>query len=782
MSNSKNKISKNKNAGSNAFNNRRSFIKTTSMGAAMLATTNFFKLSAKDIASLDELTSKAPWYKNITRWGQINITEMDPQQYDISWWRKFWKDTSTEGVVINAGGIVAYYPTKIPLHRPAKYLGGRDLFGELCRAAHEDGLAVFARMDSNRAHEDFYKAHPDWFAIDIDGNPYKAGELYVSCINSPYYQEYIPSILTEIWQLYKPEGFTDNSWSGLDRKSICYCENCKKDFLTKTGHSIPLKKNWDDKIYKQWIRWNYIRRLEIWDLFNKTTRAVGGADCTWSGMNSGSLSAQSSRFRDNKEIAKRADIFMLDDQSRSNNQGFQHNAQMGQLLHGLLGWDKLIPESMALYNHSEEAYFRLASKPVHESRMWMLNGIAGGISPWWHMVAAYHEDRRMYHTAQPVFNWYKNNSEHLLNRTPVANVGLVWTQENTEFYGRDNAEELVELPWRGMSQALLRARIPCIPIHADHIDRDAGQLSVLVLPNLAIMTNDQMAAVRRFVANGGSLVATGDTSLYDEDGDVRSDYGLSDLFGAHLITPPLKREKPSAKLAHDIYHTYLRLTPELRSQMVGPHISKEPQVIGKRHSILDGFQETDIIPYGGLLYNLRLDAGAEVPMTYIPQFPTYPPETAYMREPKTDIPGVILRSNIKGGRVAFVPADIDRQFGHLNLPDHGNLLANIVRWAVKDNLPLSVEGAGMIDCHMYQKSGKLILHLVNLTNASAWRLPMDDLIAIGPLKVKAKLPTSVSGKTVQSIVSNKKIAARVENGFIQFEVTSILDHEVIVIA
>jgi hypothetical protein len=102
--------------------------------------------------------------------------------------------------------------------------------------------------------------------------------------------------------------------------------------------------------------------------------------------------------------------------------------------------------------------------------------------------------------------------------------------------------------------------------------------------------------------------------------------------------------------------------------MVGPHISKEPQVIGKRHSILDGFQETDIIPYGGLLYNLRLDAGAEVPMTYIPQFPTYPPETAYMREPKTDIPGVILRSNIKGGRVAFVPADIDRQFGHLNLP------------------------------------------------------------------------------------------------------------------
>ncbi len=766
----------------NAYNSRRSFLKKTSLGTVVLASANPFTVTANEMFSKEEGKAKEPWYRNITRWGQINITEMDPAQYDIPWWRKFWKETETQGVVINAGGIVAYYPTQIPLHRPAKYLGGRDLFGELCRAAHEDGIAVFARMDSNRAHDDFYKAHPDWFAIDANGNPYKAGELYVSCVNSPYYHEHIPAILKEIWQLYKPEGFTDNSWSGLDRRSICYCENCKNSFRGKTGQDIPLKKNWDDKVYKQWIRWNYDRRLEIWDLFDKTTKAVGGPDCTWSGMNSGSLVEQSSRFRNYKEIAKRADILMLDDQSRSNEAGFQHNAQMGQLIHGILGWDKLIPESMSLYNHSDAAYFRLASKTVHESRMWMINGIAGGISPWWHMIAAYHEDRRMYHTAQPVFKWYKDNSEYLLNRKPVANVGLVWTQENTEFYGRDRAEELVELPWRGMTHALLRARIPYIPVHADHIDRDSGQFDVLVLPNLAIMTNEQMAAVRRFVDRGGSLVATGDTSLYDEEGDARSDYGLSNLFGAHLVTAPSKRVIPSDKFAHDAYHTYMRLTPELRAQVTGPHIKKEPPVAGKRHPILRGFEETDIVPYGGLLEPLRLDAGAEVPMTYIPQFPTYPPETAYMRESKTDIPGVIIRSDKNGGRIVFIPADIDRQFGRLNLSDHGNLLANVVKWTVKEDLPLTVTGAGMVDCHLYQKSGNLILHLVNLTSAATWRIPLDELIAIGPLKVKVKLPASVSGRNLNALVANKSISAKVEDGFAQFEINSILDHEVIVIS
>ena len=108
-------------------------------------------------ATESEPAKDVPWYRRVTRWGQTNITEKDPAHYDIAWWRNHWKSTQIQGVIINAGGIVAYYPSRVPLHRQAQYLGGRDLFGDLCRAAHEDGLAVFARMDSNRAHEEFYQ-------------------------------------------------------------------------------------------------------------------------------------------------------------------------------------------------------------------------------------------------------------------------------------------------------------------------------------------------------------------------------------------------------------------------------------------------------------------------------------------------------------------------------------------------------------------------------------------------------------------------------------------------
>ncbi len=761
---------------------RRDFIKTTSAAATFTLAPEVLNLQESSLREKKVTPDEIPWYRRVTRWGQTNITEKDPANYDIEWWRNHWKETATQGVIINAGGIVAYYPSNVPLHRQAQYLGGHDLFGDLCHAAHSDGLAVFARMDSNRAHEEFYTAHPEWFAKDEKGNPYKAGDLFITCINSPYYNEHIPSILTEITKLYKPEGFTDNSWSGLGRDTICYCENCKTDFFKKTGHEIPRTVNWGDQAYREWIRWNYNRRLEVWDLNNKTTKKAGGPSCIWSGMNSGSLAWQSESFRDYRQICEQAEIIMLDSQARSDTGGFQQNADTGKRIHGVLGWDKLVPESMAMYQAGRPT-FRMAAKPVAEARMWIIEGMAGGIQPWWHYVGASHEDRRIYHTPGPLFRWHKVNEEFLVNRRPVATVGVLWSQVNMDFFGRDEAETMVELPWRGIVQSLIRARIPYIPVHADNIDREAAGLSLLILPDLGVMTDAQVAEVRRFVKRGGGLLATGESSLYNEWGDRRPDYSLSDLFGAHTIEKSLSDpEDAKRKNVSDTYHTYLRLTPELRKNADGPAGTNEPVATGERHTVFKGFDETDIISFGGRLEKVRMDEGAEVLMTFIPEFPVYPPETAWMREPKTNIPGLILNKVPGCGNIAFMPADIDRQFGRYNLPDHGNILANLIRWAAKDNIPLSVECAGLIDCNIYQKNDSLILHIVNLTSAGTWRQPVDEYIPVGPVKVRVRLPDGVNAGNLRPLVSSQKIGFTIKNGWTEFVINSITDHEVIVIS
>lgn len=748
---------------------------------------NFLELSlaAALPASASGQTRSAnarPWYLRTYRWGQTNITEIDPVQYDIAWWREYWKRTEVQGVIINAGGIVAYYPSKFPLHHRAQFLNGRDLLGELTEAAHHDGLIVMARMDSNRTAEDLYQAHPDWFARSSDGQPYRSADKYITCINSAYYDDYLPDVLREIIQRGRPEGVTDNSWAGLGRGSICYCDNCERKFRAKTGQSIPRRANWDDTAYRQWIMWNYARRTEVWEMNNRITQAAGGPDCIWSGMNSGSVSAQASSFRDLKEICSRAHIIMLDHQRRDDSTGFQQNGDTGKRVHALIGWDKLAPESMAMYEAGRTS-FRVASKPAAEARMWMIAGIAGGIQPWWHYVGAYHEDRRMYRTPEPVMKWHKANEAYLIDRRPVASVGLLWSQRNTDFYGRDNASELVDTPYEGFAQALIRARIPYVPVHADDLDRDSSGLSVLILANVGALSDAQCAAIRRFVARGGSLIATGESTLYNEWGEGRPDFALADLLRVHAVGKPVRgKESDGGRRSVASLHTYLRLHPEFRARVYGPKNGKEPAPTGARHPVLQGFEETDLIPFGGAPQPLKADAGSIVPLTFVPEFPVYPPETAWMRKADAGIAALVLSETATGGRIAYLAADLDRRYMRDLLPDHGNLLANVVRWAARESIPLHVQGPGLIDCHLYQQRDRLILHLVNLTNSGAWRAPIDELIPIGPLQVGIRLSQGVSGGNAKFLVSAGAPAVTVNQGWAEFQVGSILDHEVVVVS
>ncbi len=728
--------------------------------------------------------TNGPWYRRVRRWGQTNLTERDPIRYDSDWWREHWRRTRIQGVIVNAGGIVAYYPSKYPLHYRARFLGDRDLYGEIVAAAREEGLAVLARMDSNRAEKRFYVEHPDWFAHDAAGVPYRAGEHYVACINGLYYREYLPEILREIIARSHPDGLTDNSWSGLERSRICHCGHCAASFRTATGHALPRSADWDDAVYRQWIRWSYDSRISLWELNNRVTREAGGADCRWVGMNSGEITGQAQRFRDYKALCERTPIIMLDSQFRQNARGFGSNGESGKLIHGLLGWEALIPESMAMYGLGQPT-FRLASKPAPEARLWALEGFAGGIQPWWHHIGAYHEDRRQYRTAEPLFRWHEANERYLLDRRPVATIGVVWTQENVDFYGRDNPEQRVSLPERGIGGALLRARIPYLPIHADHIARDvaAHGLKALILPNIGALSDAQCAALRTFVGSGGGLFATGESSLYDEWGVRRIDFALADLFGAST-TGTFHGAEAATGNAWDAWamHTYLRLTPELRAGVDGPQIGDEPAVgDAERHPALQGFAETDVLPFGGRLEVVRAADDAATLLTFIPPFPIFPPEISWMDQPRTAVPALLVREPAGGGRVAYLPADIDRCYGRDNGPDHADLLANIVRWVAREEIPLRVIGAGLLDCHLYRQEGRLILHLINLTSAQTWRAPIHELIAVGPLQVTLALPDGVTGQTGRLLVGEGAVEVTRVGNTATVTIPTVLDHEVLII-
>jgi hypothetical protein len=145
------------------------------------------------------------------------------------------------------------------------------------------------------------------------------------------------------------------------------------------------------------------------------------------------------------------------------------------------------------------------------------------------------------------------------------------------------------------------------------------------------------------------------------------------------------------------------------------------------------------------------------------------------------VPGLVLNAPGGGARVAFLPADLDRRFARDNLPDHGDLLANLVRWAAGGDLPLTVDGPGLVDCHAYSQPGRVILHLVNLTSAGTWRQPVHELMPVGPLGVGIRLPPDVRGTRARLLVAGQAVAVDTGAGWARIEIGRVLDHEVIVI-
>ncbi len=74
-----------------------------------------------------------------------------------------------DAVLINGGGIMAFYPTQIPYHHRSQFLGNKDLFGDFLKAAKTAGMRVVARMDCNYVYEEAFKAHPEWIVRNRAG-------------------------------------------------------------------------------------------------------------------------------------------------------------------------------------------------------------------------------------------------------------------------------------------------------------------------------------------------------------------------------------------------------------------------------------------------------------------------------------------------------------------------------------------------------------------------------------------------------------------------------------
>ena len=467
------------------------------------------------------------WYDRPMRWAQLAFVEDDPGNYDQAFWLDYFRRIHADAACLSAGGCVAFYPTKIEGHYRSRFMKpGTDPFGDLVKGCRDLGMNIIARTDPHGVHQDVATAHPDWLLTGPDGKPRKHWadpEYWVTCALGPYNFDFMTRVTEEIMQLYKVDGIFSNRWSG---SGMCYCQHCRKNFREFSGMDLPTTNNPQDPARKQYIVWHEKRLFELWRLWNNRIQAINPNASYIANAGGGALSQL-----DMKTIGELAPTLFADRQARRGLMPPWANGKNGKEYRATLG-KKAIAGIFSV--GIEEPYrWKDSVQNGEEIRLWVMDGLAHDLRPWFTKFNAKPADKRWLPVVEDIYVWHHRHERYFRNEESLARVAIVYSQQTATFYGGPQAHAKVEDPTQGVYQALIEARVPFDMVHDGLLDAaHVSRYKVLILPNIAALSDAQCAQLKAFVEAGGSIVATHETSLYDEWGKRRDDFGLASLFGA----------------------------------------------------------------------------------------------------------------------------------------------------------------------------------------------------------------------------------------------------------
>lgn len=706
---------------------------------------------------------EAGWEWEPMRWVQICATDDDPGKYDKQFWLDFLRRTKTQGVCLSAGGVTAFYPTKVPFHRRSPFLGDGDMFGDLARACQAMGIRVLGRVDPHAAYADMLATRPDWIARDFKGQPKKHPtdpDLYLTCPNGPVTFEWMPQILTEIMKTYRVDGIFGNRWTGA--AGVCACSLCAREFKAASGLDLPRSLgNRRDPGVTAYIAWDQAKRYAQLNLWNDTIRRVRH-DAFFSPGTWGML--------DPKKLRQTVRAAYADQQARGPREPAWLAGRSAKEAHCLMQ-GRPVSAIIAVGQTNTPYRFMDSVQSEAEVATYMHGCMAHGARPWMTKFKAEVLDERWVPVVEKAYVWHARNEPYFRNTANLARVAVLQSLQTFLNYapgappaapaggaavvGSAESQALqagsVDAPF-GMYQAMVESRIPFGVVDERQLEEAfLYPYKVILISNAAALSDAQCAQLRTFVERGGSIVATHESSLYDELGRRRPNFGLADLFGCDF----------AGKIDERVQNSYLNVTPG-HALTLG---------LEKTSRIIAGTKRVHVTPHA---------AEAVAPLTLVPSYPNLPMEKLYARVPAGNVPMVYARQ-VGKGRVVYFPFDLDRTFWDIASSDHLTLLRNAVLWAADETQPMAVSGPGLIDISYWRQKNSLAAHLLNLTNPMAMKGVMRELIATGPYEVKLRLPSGVKPARVRLLEAATDAVYRRDGEDLIVQVPKVIVHEVIAI-
>ncbi len=477
-----------------------------------------------------------PWYEECyTRLLIDNhITEHDP-----SFMTKF--DPANYVAMVKRGGFESamvyacdhngncYYPTKVG-HQHAN-LHGRDIFGETVNLLRAEGIVPIAYTTA-LFHNHAAQSHPEWRMEAFDGHQ-QEGRFWLACPNSA---EYVKAAKAEISEViaYDVDGiFIDMVFWPI----VCVCPHCRAKFRRETGMEIPHIVNWSDPA---WIAFQQARERWMVEFVDDMRQHVK------SERPEISVTYQFSPVLFGWRTAQCPGIAAACEYASGDFYGGRYQASIVTKV--LSAFSRNVPfefmtsRCVNLWDHTstksdEELLCHAALTLANGGACFFIDAINpdGTLCP-----EVYDKLGRVNAAVRPFLTAVRDMKASLL-----ADVGLYFSMPS-HIDPRDNGTDMKlasggrsnMLPpgdiqtikeTIGTSVILGRANIPYKIITSDRPDLHG--LRTLIVNNAMNMTTAEVDSIQQFVYDGGTLVATGCSSLNLTDGTSSGDFQLADVFG-----------------------------------------------------------------------------------------------------------------------------------------------------------------------------------------------------------------------------------------------------------
>ena len=449
------------------------------------------------------------------------------------------------------GQATVFYPSK--LGTPHARMDP-DWLPQVTKLLREAGIDILSWVVFNaqdvRKIEDYVPARrfPEWQMQFIEEPGREYPPRVGMCVVSSPYIEWWAQVLKECAGLDIDGFFFDGFYlSGIPHRSRpgCTCEHCQERFRKDTGLELPKQVDWADPTFKRWVRWRNHRLHAVARHFQSEMRKVNPkATCTFN-YNIWPFAR--------KDWETAIPAWRIDDFGVSQH-GYSGSFAEKWLMPGFkarIGRD-INPQHTDMWRACGFQHTCGRGEPDlawHELEIttFLLTALSHGITPWHSTIAGPIELTARIHDKVA-------KRERFFSRDHVANVAVLYSQNTHDFYGHipgtnnlsDYRDALL-----GTWMALSESHVPFEFVFDNQLDKAVPDgTDVLVLPLAAALSADQCDHIAAWVKAGGHLIATSESSAYDEWGDKLAKWRFKDIFGIDPGSRPVTTAFGKGKVTH----------------------------------------------------------------------------------------------------------------------------------------------------------------------------------------------------------------------------------------